>query len=295
MFLLLACTSSGTPDVSPGRRSTLEWEDVPWLRVDVPAECTTCTLSVEAAVDVVEVLFRQNGLVIGEGFELTRTFTDPGPREVFVEGRDASGMLIAVDVARFEVPGDSHEECAAYDSAEQEWAPVQIAGAGRPGGSASRSWHTPTASTWQVGFSGTPGQACEHEGVDFVHDDASVELVDVLGAADGVVAYVRTGCRASATFSPNASLPECGSGWGNHVVVAHGDGLYTRYAHLDEVWIQTGDRVFGGLTMLGSMGNSGRSNVRHLHFEIGNYEGPVDTCGPAWSLDAVHDPVTVGL
>jgi len=95
-------------------------------------------------------------------------------------------------------------------------------------------------------------------------------------------------------FAHNNASRECGSGWGNHVVVGHGGGLYTRYAHLAPGMIQVhvGDDVLGG-TVLASMGNSGRSETRHLHFELGlgHLEGNAfDSCTPAQSFESVLDP-----
>ena len=69
-------------------------------------------------------------------------------------------------------------------------------------------------------------------------------------------------------FCHNTSLRECGSGWGNHVVIYHGRGIYTRSAHLKpgSVAVKVGDQVSQG-QQIASMGNSGRSELRHLHFE----------------------------
>ena len=38
------------------------------------------------------------------------------------------------------------------------------------------------------------------------------------------------------------------------------------------------------------MGNSGRSNKRHLHFEVGLKDTPFDSCDAAQSFDSVTDP-----
>ena len=103
--------------------------------------------------------------------------------------------------------------------------------------------------------------------------------------------YVRTGCEQSSTFAHNTIGRECGSGWGNHVVVDHGGGLVTRYAHLlpDSVVVQVGDAV-SARAVLAAMGNTGRSDVRHLHLELGTIGTPLDPCQPSQSFDAVFDP-----
>lgn len=61
-------------------------------------------------------------------------------------------------------------------------------------------------------------------------------------------------------------------GWGNFVVMKHNTGKYTLYGHLDEVMVKEGDpvgRMNGELTVIGTIGNTGRSTGSHLHFEIG--------------------------
>ena len=56
-------------------------------------------------------------------------------------------------------------------------------------------------------------------------------------------------------------------GWGNTVVVDHGDGLKSRYAHLDEVRVIEGE-VIDGNYVLGTVGMTGWTTGPHLHLEI---------------------------
>jgi len=181
--------------------------------------------------------------------------------------------------------------CAAYDSTTQEFSPVQIAAAGLPGTHSMLAWTQPAPFTALGPFAGVPGQPAAHEGTDYVHDDPSTPHVPVAAAADGQVAYVRLGCPQSATFTPNLLLRECGAGWGNHVVVLHGWGTVTRYAHLapGSVAVAAGNHVARG-QILAEMGNSGRSDVRHLHLELGSESDALDPCTPAQSFDLVYDP-----
>lgn len=57
------------------------------------------------------------------------------------------------------------------------------------------------------------------------------------------------------------------AGYGNYVDVEHGNGLITRYAHLDDVTVRVGQKVDKGFT-IGTVGMSGGSVAPHVHYEI---------------------------
>jgi hypothetical protein len=56
-------------------------------------------------------------------------------------------------------------------------------------------------------------------------------------------------------------------GWGNLVVVAHGSGVRTMYAHLSRIDVRLGQPVATG-TRVGAVGATGDATGPHLHFEV---------------------------
>ena len=57
------------------------------------------------------------------------------------------------------------------------------------------------------------------------------------------------------------------SGYGNNIVVNHGYGYKTRYAHLSKAYVKVGQKVKRG-EHIADVGNSGKSTAPHLHYEV---------------------------
>jgi murein DD-endopeptidase MepM/ murein hydrolase activator NlpD len=64
-------------------------------------------------------------------------------------------------------------------------------------------------------------------------------------------------------------------GYGLTVLVDHPNGTQTRYAHLSSISVAAGEQIAQG-TLVGRVGNSGRSTGPHLHFEVLVGGRPVD-------------------
>ena len=60
-------------------------------------------------------------------------------------------------------------------------------------------------------------------------------------------------------------------GYGKHILVDHGYGYKTMYAHLSKINVKKGQKVVRGET-IGLVGNTGSSTAPHLHYEV-RYNG----------------------
>jgi murein DD-endopeptidase MepM/ murein hydrolase activator NlpD len=68
------------------------------------------------------------------------------------------------------------------------------------------------------------------------------------------------------------------SGYGNYVIIDHGNGFTTLYAHMNSVFVEPGETVSRG-QQVGTMGNTGNSTGPHLHFEIRYNDVPYNPTG----------------
>lgn len=64
-------------------------------------------------------------------------------------------------------------------------------------------------------------------------------------------------------------------GYGNVILIDHGFGYKSRYAHLQKIIVKPGDTVVRG-QIIGTLGNSGRSTGPHLHYEVIHRNKTVD-------------------
>lgn len=86
-----------------------------------------------------------------------------------------------------------------------------------------------------------------HKGMDFTSPTGT----PIYATGDGVVRRADAGA----------------SGFGNHIVISHGFGYETLYAHLSRYNCRPGKRVKRG-DVIGFVGSTGRSQAPHLHYEV---------------------------
>lgn len=83
----------------------------------------------------------------------------------------------------------------------------------------------------------------------------------------GVDLAAQKGTTIMAAKSGTVLISKYGSSYGNYVVIAHGDGSRSLYAHMSSRAISAGQSVSQG-QVIGYVGSTGSSTGNHLHFEI---------------------------
>ncbi len=124
----------------------------------------------------------------------------------------------------------------------------------------SDSWAWPIGNRWCYISSGFGYRDPSISGWGF---HGGIDLAGGNGALHGAPVYAtRAGRVISAVTSD--------SGYGIYVLIDHGDGYSSLYAHMSVRYVSTGDTVAKG-QMIGRVGDTGNSRKAHLHFEIRYY------------------------
>ena len=130
---------------------------------------------------------------------------------------------------------------------------------------------TPDKMRWPVngkvasGY-GQRGKRRFHSGIDIPMPNNT----PILAAQDGVILDIGT------------TKTRGYRGYGNVVLVDHGNGLVTLYAHCTSICVKKGQKVRQGETV-GFVGRTGRATANHLHFEVrkdGKAENPISYLEP---------------
>lgn len=95
------------------------------------------------------------------------------------------------------------------------------------------------------------------------------QATDIANPSNPPVVAAQTGTVVTAGWN--------GGGYGNYVIIDHGNGYKTLYGHMlnGSLLVKAGDRVKQG-QQIGTMGSTGRSTGTHLHFEIKTAGGNLD-------------------
>ncbi len=98
-----------------------------------------------------------------------------------------------------------------------------------------------------------------------------------IGAKTGTPIYAAAGGRVIVADGVGYN-----GGFGSYVVIDHGGGVKTLYAHMSRVGTSVGASVSQG-ELIGYVGNTGRSTGPHLHFEVHGAKNPLGT-NPRYGL-----------
>ncbi len=121
-------------------------------------------------------------------------------------------------------------------------------------------WKWPTNTPYMVTSEFAPRWGKYHNGLDI---SGTGRGSNIYAANDGLVVYVFTGCDNEGHYGS-----KCGDSYGNHVIISHGDNIYTLYAHmLSNIPVKINQEVKQG-QIIGYMGSSGSSTGVHLHFGL---------------------------
>lgn len=99
-----------------------------------------------------------------------------------------------------------------------------------------------------------------HSGVDI----ANLQSTDIIATADGTVEFAGKK-----------------GGYGNAIIIDHGNGYKTLYSHAQTLLVKVGDHVKRG-TLIATMGSTGLSTGAHLHYEI-SFAG--ESLDPTWYVN----------
>ena len=115
---------------------------------------------------------------------------------------------------------------------------------------ASGDWQYPFkggyVKTSDFGWRRLYGSNDYHKGVDLVGTNKLIYPVN-----NGTVVYTKTS----------------NSGYGNHILINHGNGIWSLYAHMSKIYVKS-NQIVNKNTVLGVEGSTGNSTGSHLHLEI---------------------------
>ena len=98
--------------------------------------------------------------------------------------------------------------------------------------------------------------------------------VDLGGSYGNPIVAASSGTVIKAS-APNPGANTGGVNFGNHVIIDHGGGVSTIYAHCKDLYVSVGQEVSAGET-IAACGSTGTSTGPHVHFEVRINGVPVD-------------------
>ncbi len=120
----------------------------------------------------------------------------------------------------------------------------------------TQAYHTPSSTPFSAGSGqfAWPVQGIITQYFSYYHP-----AIDIAGSTGDPVGAADSGRVVTAGWNAG--------GYGNYVIIDHGNGFRTLYGHLSKIYVSEGDNVGRGQT-IGLRGSTGRSTGPHTHFEI---------------------------
>lgn len=165
---------------------------------------------------------------------------------------------------------ENAEQPKGEDSRQEEQPPKQEAEAPKYTGG-KMAWPVPGFYRITSGFGyrihPVYSTKCLHSGIDIGSNyngntKTSIYGANFVTAADGTVIFA-------------GLMPSLDSGYGRCVIIDHGGGISTLYAHGSQILVSTGQKVKRGTPVM-KVGSSGTSTGAHAHFEVRVNGSPVD-------------------
>ncbi len=97
-----------------------------------------------------------------------------------------------------------------------------------------------------------------HTGIDIANNFGDT----ICAAASGTVCFVNCPCPGE-----NYTDSSVGGGYGNYVMIDHGNGVVTLYGHCRDIYVSSGQYVSAGQA-IAEVGSTGTSTGPHIHFEV---------------------------
>ncbi len=186
---------------------------------------------------------RQESDEYRKGYEFVSQAGEDGVRHVVAEQMSINGEVISVVPQSYTVTKEMVPEITTVGTRTFR---IETAVGGEVIGSGSLIFPVPELKYITTPFSWRPGGG-GHRGIDLCAPANS----PILAADAGVVIEV-----GMHHYS-----------WGNYVLIDHGNGLTTRYAHCNDVYVSAGQSVAGG-ELIAGIGMTGIATGYHCHFEV---------------------------
>ena len=176
--------------------------------------------------------------------------------EEWQSAEEAAAQEVQQMIAAYEEQKRQEAAAAAAAAAAAQVAQSNASGGGlNPGaavGTGSFTWPVPcsTRITSRFGNRTDPftGETRYHSGID----------IDGYGNEGGSIVAADGGTVTTATYS---------DGYGNYIIIDHGNGYQTLYGHMSGLAVGAGQSVSKGQT-IGYLGSTGRATGTHCHFEV---------------------------